>query len=70
MSADNRDYSNGEITVEWRPDKCVHCQACVNGLPQVFNIHARPWVNMQAATTAEIKTQVEACPSGALSVRL
>lgn len=70
MSKDDRDYSNGEITVEWRPDKCVHCKVCVDGLPQVFNIDARPWVNMQAATTDEIKKQVEACPSGALNVRL
>lgn len=66
MSDPTRVYTNGEINVEWRPERCVHCEACIHGLPQVFNLEKRPWVNMQAATTDEIKAQVERCPDGAL----
>lgn len=63
----NRDYSNGEIIVHWRPDNCVKCKLCTTGLPQVFNVDARPWVNMKGATTAEIVAQCEQCPDGALT---
>lgn len=68
MTTPTRTYTNGEITVEWRPEKCVHCQACINGLPAVFNMEARPWVNMNGATIEEIKRQVAECPDGALTI--
>ncbi len=60
-------YSNGEITVVWRPEKCIHATRCITGLPAVFNVNARPWVKMSGATTAEIKRVVDTCPSGALT---
>lgn len=69
MSAPTRTYSNGEIAVEWRPDKCIKCHACFNGLPTVFDPNKRPWVNMAGATTEEIERQVMGCPSGALSIQ-
>jgi len=34
----------------------------------VFNPRRRPWVEVTAATTDEIVTQVVKCPSGALSI--
>ena len=64
-----REYSNGEIVVEWRSDLCVHCKRCIEGLPQVFNLDARPWVNIAAASTKDIRNQVNDCPSGALRWR-
>lgn len=68
MSQPTRVYSNGEISVEWRPELCIHCQACINGLPQVFDLNKRPWVNIHGATTEEIRKQVTECPSAALSI--
>lgn len=65
-----RTYTNGEINVFWRSPLCTHCEACWKGLPSVFNPDARPWVNMEGATTQEIKQQVMECPSGALTVSL
>lgn len=67
MSKD-RNYSNGEITVHWRPDKCIHSGICAKGLSEVFDPRKRPWVNMDGATTERIVAQVQRCPSGALSV--
>lgn len=64
-----REYSNGEIVVEWRPELCIHCESCKLGLPNVFNPEARPWVNINGATSEEIENQVKQCPSAALAVR-
>lgn len=63
-----RQYSNGEISVEWRPEKCCHCEACWRGLPEVFNPKARPWVNINVASSQAIREQVKQCPDGALSI--
>jgi uncharacterized Fe-S cluster protein YjdI len=61
-------YSNGEVTVVWKPGVCIHSARCFTGLPAVFNPRARPWVNILGATTEAIVEQVRQCPSGALSV--
>jgi uncharacterized Fe-S cluster protein YjdI len=60
-------YSNGEVTVIWRPEICEHSGICARGLPAVFDPRRRPWIVLAAATTEEIVAQVERCPSGALS---
>jgi uncharacterized Fe-S cluster protein YjdI len=62
-----KNYTNGEVTVVWKPDLCIHSTNCVNGLGEVFNTQARPWVNMQGASSERIIAQVHMCPSGALS---
>ena len=62
-----KEYSNGEITVVWKPRLCFHAKECVHGLPGVFNPKLKPWIKPEAATTAELKTTIEKCPSGALS---
>ena len=61
-------YSNGEVTVVWKPDACIHSGKCVQGLGEVFNPKARPWINMDGATIDRIVDQVRHCPSGALTV--
>jgi len=63
-------YSNGEVTIVWKPDACIHSTLCwkeATGLPQVFNPKIRPWINAGGADTARIVNQVKKCPSGALS---
>lgn len=62
-----RTYTNGEITVVWQPEVCIHSRMCWKGLLSVFNPQSRPWINMQGASTEEIAEQVKKCPSGALS---
>lgn len=62
-----KEYTNGELTIVWKPSMCSHSTICFRGLPQVFNPNMRPWVKTGGATTEQIINQVNQCPSGALS---
>ncbi|MCB0531086.1 MAG: (4Fe-4S)-binding protein [Lewinellaceae bacterium] len=62
-----KEYTNGDITVVWKPDVCQHSAICWKGLNDVFNPQARPWINVEGADSEAIIAQVEKCPSGALS---
>ena len=67
--AEEKEYTNGEVTVVWKPDLCEHSGNCVRGLPQVFKPGERPWVKVESASTEEIKNTIDTCPSGALSYK-
>ncbi|NCT74614.1 MAG: hypothetical protein GXC78_08795 [Chitinophagaceae bacterium] len=63
-------YTNGEVTVVWKPATCIHSTICwkeATGLPDVFNPRIKPWINLGNSTTDRIVEQVKKCPSGALS---
>jgi uncharacterized Fe-S cluster protein YjdI len=60
-------YSNGDVTVIWKPHLCIHSGNCVKALPKVYNPKEKPWIKAENATTAELKAQIALCPSGALS---
>jgi uncharacterized Fe-S cluster protein YjdI len=60
-------YMNGEVTVVWKPNVCIHSSVCWKGLIEVFNPREKPWIKMDGATTERIIEQVRQCPSGALS---
>lgn len=60
-------YSNGEITVIWKPEICQHSGICVKTLPAVYKPKERPWIKVENAGTLELKDQIRKCPSGALS---
>lgn len=60
-------YTNGEVTIVWQPDLCIHSGNCAKGLPEVFKPRERPWINPENSATEKIIEQVKKCPSGALS---
>lgn len=62
-----KEYSNGEVTIVWKQDLCIHCGFCAKGLSDVFKPKEKPWVNPNGATSVAIVNQVNKCPSGALS---
>lgn len=67
MSEIKKEYSNGELTVVWKPKKCIHSEICVKTLPNVYKPDEKPWIQVENASTDELKAQIKKCPSGALS---
>ncbi len=70
MKEITKKYTNGEVTIVWKPDLCIHSRNCFNGLPEVFDPRARPWITPEGSTTEKIINQVKQCPSGALTYYL
>lgn len=65
-----KEYSNGEVTIVWKPELCTHSANCARGLPEVFKPREKPWIHPYNAATDRIIEQVKRCPSGALSTYL
>lgn len=59
-------YEGDEITVTFDPTICIHSGKCARGLPAVFDVKRKRWIDVTAATADEIAAQVARCPSGAL----
>ncbi len=65
-----KEYTHGELTVFWKQALCQHSGNCVRGLPTVFNVKARPWINAQRDSAEKVIEQINKCPSGALSYHM
>ena len=62
-----REYRTEDIVVYWEPAFCIHTARCLQGLPEVFDVRRRPWVNMDGGSADDIARVVARCPTGALS---
>ena len=65
-----KEYSNGELTVVWKPKLCIHAAVCVKTLPEVYDPEAKPWISPENATTEALQAQIDKCPSGALTYKM
>jgi uncharacterized Fe-S cluster protein YjdI len=65
-----QEYKNDKLVVRFDPGICIHAAECVRGLPSVFDVSKKPWIDVNGAAPAAIIEQVEQCPSGALSYEL
>src|SRR5215212_10166914 len=62
-----KNYVGKGITIHDNRKICSHAAECVNNLPSVFKLNARPWISPDAAEIEEIINTIKKCPSGALS---
>ena len=61
-------YRGTGLNVIWNEDLCAHCGDCLRGLPEVFDVKKRPWIQVDGADHARVIAQVEACPFKALRI--
>ena len=66
MSGRVQSYETDEIVVTFDPGKCIHSAVCIGGLPAVFDVSRKRWIDLRNADADAVAAQVEACPSGAL----
>lgn len=59
-------YEGERFAVTFDPNICVHSAVCVRGLPAVFDVSRKRWVDVGAASAEAIAAQIGQCPSGAL----
>lgn len=62
-------YSGRGVTLTFDSARCIHAGRCVKGLPAVFDIEAKSWVQPDNAAAEEVRATVAQCPSGALAVQ-
>ena len=63
----SKDYIAEGIIVHWRSSRCIHSQRCVDGLPDVFERDARPWIRPDRAPADDLAVTIDRCPSRALT---
>ena len=64
-----REYATGDFTVIWKPKKCIHAEICVKTLPDVYKPKDKPWIQPDNASVEALKSQIDRCPSGALTYK-
>ncbi|NNF64459.1 MAG: hypothetical protein HKN07_09375 [Acidimicrobiia bacterium] len=62
-----RTYQRDNLIVHWDSSRCIHSGRCLRGLPEVFDLQARPWVQLEEAESDAVTATIETCPSGALT---
>lgn len=62
-----RDYAGKSITIHDNRGLCAHAGECTDGLPSVWRMGVKPWIDPDGASAEAIIGTIEACPSGALS---
>lgn len=67
-----KEFEGPIVNVSFDGTLCQHSGECVRGMPAVFNVARKPWIDPGNATTpvvADMLRQVVArCPSGALRI--
>jgi uncharacterized Fe-S cluster protein YjdI len=58
-------YTAPGVRVFYDRGRCLHFAECVCGLPQVFDVQKRPWIQPENASAEQVAEVVLRCPSGA-----
>ena len=68
MPRDSRRQSSrtDDIEVTFEPRLCIHAAYCLAGLPEVFNVEERRWIQLEHGEPDDVARVVMTCPTGAL----
>ncbi len=64
-----RKYRSDDINVTFDTGRCIHSRECIHGLPEVFDVEKRPWIQPDKAGPGRVAEVVTRCPTGALQFR-
>lgn len=64
-----KEYKQGNITITWEAEKCIHSANCAKGLRTVFQPKEKPWIKTDVETDEKVMNQIDECPSKALGYR-
>ena len=64
-----KEYKKENLVIVWEAKKCIHAGVCVKTLPNVYKPKEMPWIRPENASVEDLKRQINACPSGALSFK-
>jgi CDGSH-type Zn-finger protein/uncharacterized Fe-S cluster protein YjdI len=59
-------YESDEIKVTYDLKRCIHAGECVRGMPEVFDVKKKPWIQPDKSSSKKIADVIEKCPTGAL----
>ncbi|MDG9683854.1 (4Fe-4S)-binding protein [Streptomyces sp. DH18] len=57
-----RSYDGEGIVVGFDAHRCLHAAECVRGLPTVFDVGRRPWIQPDNAPADEVADVIHRCP--------
>ncbi len=49
-----KEYRNEKIVIRYDEKICIHAGECVEGLPAVFDVNKRPWIQVDGADVEAI----------------
>ncbi|CAN5603123.1 CDGSH iron-sulfur domain-containing protein [soil metagenome] len=61
-----REYRSDDINVTFDAGRCIHSKECIHGLPEVFDVEKRPWIQPDNSGPDTVAEVVMRCPTGAL----
>jgi uncharacterized Fe-S cluster protein YjdI len=45
-----QEYKNDKLVVRYDPAICIHAGECVRGLPSVFSLSRKPWIDVNGCS--------------------
>ncbi len=62
----DRRYSGEAVDISYSLKRCIHAEACIHRLSEVFDAKRRPWIMPDGSDAEQVAQTIESCPSGAL----
>lgn len=60
------EHAGDNVTIRYDVQRCIHAAECTRGLPGVFDINRKPWIDPNGADADSVAKVITRCPTGAL----